>query len=91
MASVPFMRQPEPDQNFEIGDPVQVFCDHDKGTDRVRDWIEGIIVQVDSKLVAIQFNENVYLTEGWMVPDRILWFPFDSKNLRPVQDLDYDF
>ena len=91
MASVPFMRQPEPDQNFEIGDPVQVFCDHDEGTDRVRDWIEGIIVQVDSKLVAIQFNENVYLTEGWMVPDRILWFPFDSKNLRPVQDLDYDF
>ena len=91
MASASFIRPPEPEQNFEVGDTIEVFCDHDIEDGRVRDWVEGVIVQVDPKLVAIQFNNNVYLTEGWMVPDRILWFPFDSKNVRQVQDIDFDY
>jgi hypothetical protein len=41
-----------------------------------------VVVQVDSKMIAIQFQENVYLTDGWMVPDRVLWCPKTSKNLR---------
>jgi len=92
MASIPFMRQPEPKQNYQVGDPVEVFCDHDLDKDRVRDWLEGVIVQVDDKLVAVQFNTNVYLTDGWMVPDRILWYPTHSPSIRPVDEgvgLDY--
>jgi len=23
------------------------------------------------------------LTDGWMVPDKILWYPFTSEHLRP--------
>jgi len=42
-------------------------------------------VSLDEKNVAVQFRTTVYLTDGWMVPDHILWFPFDSENIRPVQ------
>ena len=54
---------------------VEVMCDHEKGGDRVRDWLVGTVVQVDPKMIAVQFQENVYLTDGWMVPDHVLWCP----------------
>lgn len=73
-----------PDQNeaYKVGDRVEVLCDHDDNAgDRVRDWLPGIIVQVDPKMVAVQFQENVYLTDGWMVPDHVLWIPKTSHNI----------
>jgi len=59
-----------------------VFCDHDHHGDRVRDWLVGTVVQVDQKMVAVQFQDNVYLTDGWMVPDHVLWSPKTSSNIR---------
>jgi hypothetical protein len=44
--------------------------------------LEGVIVQVDPKMVAVQFHENVYLTNGWMIPDHVLWCPKESQNMR---------
>jgi hypothetical protein len=85
MASVPFMKPPDSEFLFEVGDTVEVFCDHDKNEERVRGWLKGIVVQVDSKMVAVQFRTNVYLTDGWMVPDHILWYPVNSTNLRPAK------
>ncbi len=82
MASVPFMRAPDPEYNYEVGDIVEVFCDHDKGGQRTRGWLKGIVVQVDIKMVAVQFRSNVFLTDGWMVPDHILWYPQNSPHLR---------
>ena len=29
-------------------------------------------------------RSNVFLTDGWMVPDRILWYPLTSGHIRPV-------
>jgi hypothetical protein len=37
-------------------------------------------------MIAVQFQENVYLTDGWMVPDHVLWYPKLSTHLRPVQN-----
>lgn len=85
MAKSPFMRPPEEDVTHQVGDTVEVFCDHEENGERIRDWVSGIVVQVDEKLVAVQFRTNVYLTDGWMVPDHILWFPFDSKYLRTAK------
>jgi len=85
MARSPFMRPPEEDSTYQVGDPVEVFCDHEKDGDRIRDWVKGIVVQVDEKMVAVQFRTNVYLTDGWMVPDHILWFPFDSSLIRQMK------
>ena len=77
-----YMKAPGVEHVFEVGDTVEVFCDHEKNNDRVRGWIKGIVVQVDNKMVAVQFRSNVFLTDGWMVPDRILWYPLTSDQIR---------
>jgi hypothetical protein len=82
MASIPFIRPPDLSSDYEVSDTVEVYCDHEKNDQRVREWLKGIVVQVDPKMVAVQFRTNVYLTDGWMVPDRILWYPVGSTNIR---------
>lgn len=79
-----YMKPPGAMHDFQVGDTVEVYCDHEKNRDRIRGWIRGIVVQVDNKLVAVQFRSNVFLTDGWMVPDRILWYPLNSEHMRPV-------
>lgn len=79
------MKAPNPEFSFDVGDMVEVFCDHEKNGQRIRGWLKGIVVQVDPKMVAVQFRSNVFLTDGWMVPDHILWYPQHSTNLRLPQ------
>jgi hypothetical protein len=85
MTQFPFMKEPVPESNFDVGDMVEVYCDHEKNGQRIRGWLRGIVVQVDVKMVAVQFRSNVFLTDGWMVPDHILWYPQNSANLRAPQ------
>ena len=68
-----------------VGEVVEVYCDHNRDSRRVRDWLQGVVVQVDEKMVAIQFNEDVYLTDGWMVPDRVLWTQHSSESIRQAK------
>ena len=82
MPGLHFTRAPESNEPFGVGDRIEVYCDHDLGGERVRDWLEGTVVQVDPKMLAIQFQESVYLTDGWMVPDHVLWCPKSSKMIR---------
>jgi hypothetical protein len=82
MTSVPYMRPPNTEDYFRVGEAVEAFCDHEKSSQRIRGWQKGIVVQVDTKMVAVQFRTNVFLTDGWMVPDHILWFPHHSSHLR---------
>jgi hypothetical protein len=77
-----FTSTPDHDDPFKVGDQVEVYCDHDHEGDRVRDWLDGTVVQVDPKMIAVQFQQNVYLTDGWMVPDHVLWCPKESPNVR---------
>ena len=84
-AAYNFMRSPIAGYAFEVGDAVDAYCDHEKNSERVRGWLKGIVVQVDNnKMVAVQFRSNVFLTDGWMVPDRILWYPTTSDQIRPA-------
>lgn len=86
MPTLHFTSAPNREELYKVGDNVEVYCDHDRDNVRVRDWLVGTVVQVDAKLLAVQFMDNVYLTDGWMVPDHVLWFPKDSANLRrPVR------
>lgn len=83
MTKVKFTGKPGREDTYEVGNRVEVYCDHeDAEGERVRDWLIGIVVQVDPKIVAVQFIEKVYLTDGWMVPDHVLWCPQNSKNMR---------
>ena len=70
---------------YSIGDIVEVFCDHKHGGRRVRDWVEGVVVHADDRMTAIQFRVDVYLTDGWMVPDRILWFNKGTEKIRIIK------
>ena len=71
---------------FQVGDQVEVKCDHnDEQGDRVNDWLHGTVVQADRKMVAVQFTQDVYLTDGWMVPDRVLWLQQNSSNIRQAK------
>ncbi|MGI6249805.1 MAG: agenet domain-containing protein [Anaerolineaceae bacterium] len=79
-----FMRAPETEKSYEVGDRVEVSCDHDHKGQRIHGWLRGTVVQVENKMLAVQFKTDIFLTDGWMVPDRILWFTFDSKNIRPI-------
>jgi hypothetical protein len=72
-------------KTYTVGDVVEVYCDHNNNEgNRVRDWLQGVVVQADEKMVAIQFNQDVYLTDGWMVPDRVLWTQHISDSIRPA-------
>ena len=69
-------------RHFQVGDLVDVLCDHNRGDQRVNDWLQGVVVQADYKMVAMQLNKDVYLTDGWMVPDRGVWARQDSHKIR---------
>jgi hypothetical protein len=71
------------EHRYAVGDIVDVLCDHNRDGERVRDWLQGIVVQADYKMVAVQFIEDVFLTDGWMVPDRILFCQQGAANIRP--------
>jgi hypothetical protein len=85
MTQFKYMRAPGLEHAFNVGHAVEVYCDHEKNGDRVRGWIKGTVVQVDNKMVAVQFRSNVFLTDGWMVPDRILWYPVHSEHIRILE------
>lgn len=86
MSELSFKNAPGRENIYQVGDRVEVYCDHENTEgDRVREWLEGVIVQVDPKIVAVQFKEKVYLTDGWMVPDHVLWCPPDSAQIRPAR------
>lgn len=83
MTELSFKSAPARGNIYKVGDRVEVYCDHENSEgNRVRDWLEGVIVQVDPKIVAVQFRESVYLTDGWMVPDHVLWCPPNSQQIR---------
>lgn len=83
MSDIFFTSAPDQKEAYQVGDKVEVYCDHeDKEGNRIRDWLVGTVVQVDPKMIAVQFEENVYLTDGWMVPDHVLWCPKVSANIR---------
>ena len=82
MAEIQFTKGPEREEFFQAGDRAEVYCDHKREGERVRDWLQGLVVQADPKMVAIQFQEIVYLTGGWMIPDHVLWCPHKSSDIR---------
>lgn len=86
MSGLHFTSSPDREEIYRVGDHVEVLCDHEDNGGRIRDWLIGTVVQVDQKMVAVQFQDNVYLTDGWMVPDHVLWCPKTSPNIRkPVR------
>ena len=83
MGQISYMRDPDLEHSFEVGDTVEVYCDHEKDKDRTRGWLKGIIVQIDNKMVAVQFRSNVFLTDGagshLVVSSKFTTYPLDAR------------
>ena len=66
MRSASFMRPPEDELVYKVGDKVEVNCDHeDKDAQRVRDWLKGTVVQIEDKLIAVHSSRCYLTTAGW--------------------------
>ena len=71
-----------PREKFSVGDQVEMRCDHIRDGARVNGWLAGAVVQADHRMVAVRFNADVFSSNGWRIPDRILWCAHGSPNLR---------
>jgi len=69
-------------KKFAVGEQVEVFCDHLQDGQRVNGWLAGKVVQVDLRMAAVQFETDVFSSNGWLVPNRMLWSAHGSRNIR---------
>jgi len=67
---------------FVVGEAVEVFCDHLREEKRVKDWLAGMVVQTDYRMAAVQFETEVFASNGWLIPDRTLWCAHGSRHIR---------
>lgn len=61
---------------------MEVCCHHRQGGQIQHGWVAGEVVQVDQRMAAIRFDVDVYSSNGWLMPERILWCAHGSPNLR---------
>jgi hypothetical protein len=71
-----------PREKFSVGERVEMRCDHIRGGRRVNDWLAGVVVEADHRMLAVKFEAEVYSSNGWLIPDRILWCAHGSPNIR---------
>ena len=71
-----------PREKFQVGERVEMRCDHIRDDKRVNDWLGGVVVEADHRMLAVRFGTDVYSSNGWLIPDRILWCAHGSPNIR---------
>jgi hypothetical protein len=71
-----------PRVKFEVGQPVEMRCYFVRDGQIVRDWLPGVVVQVEARMLAVKFDVEVFSNNGWRIPDRTLWCTHGSPNLR---------
>ena len=77
-----------PRAKFEIGEAVEMRCQHQRQGQRVVDWLAGEVVAADARMLAVRFDTAVYANTGQLIPDRTLWCTHGSPNLRRLVKTD---
>ncbi len=54
----------------------------------MNDWLAGVVVEADNRMLAARFEADVYSSNGWLIPDRILWCAHGSPNIRRPQSVE---
>jgi hypothetical protein len=75
-----------PRDKLRVGETVEVRCLHVQAGRLVEDWLAGAVVTTDYRMAAVQFDCDVYSSNGWLIPDRTLWCAHGSPNLRRLAD-----
>lgn len=71
-----------PREKFSIGEEVEVYCQHVVNGEVKTGWLAGKVVAADYRMAAIQFEAEVFSSNGWPIPERTLWCAHGSRNLR---------
>jgi hypothetical protein len=71
-----------PRAKFAPGEHVEVQCYYRQGDRLMRDWLPGVVVQVDYRMAAVEMSGEVFSNNGWLIPDRILWCAHGSPHIR---------
>lgn len=74
-----------PRVKFETGEKVELRCHHVRDQQIVHDWLAGVLVNADARMLAIKFDTDVFSSNGWRIPDRTLWCTHGSPNLRRAE------
>ena len=69
-------------EKFAVGERVEMYCPHRREGRPVTDWVAGRVTQADYRMVAVQFDTDVYTSNGWPAPERTLWCTHGSRHLR---------
>ena len=69
-------------EKYEVGERVEMYCPHRRAGQVVTDWLPGRVTQADFRMVAVSFETDVYASNGWPVPERVLWCTHGSRHLR---------
>ena len=79
-----------PKQKFEVGESAEVHCRHIAGGQRVEGWLAGKVIAADHRMAAVQFETDVFSSNGFRIPDRTLWCAHGSRNIRRPKDSSTD-
>lgn len=71
-----------PKEKFVVGEAAEVKCFHRRNGQVVEDWLPGTVVEADFRMAAIQFEVDVFSSNGFQIPNRVLWCAHGSPNLR---------
>lgn len=69
-------------RKYEVGDHVEMYCSHLTPQGPTNGWLAGRVVQVDYRMVAVKLEGQVFASNGWPIPDGILWSAHGSSRLR---------
>jgi hypothetical protein len=75
-------------EKFQVGERVEMRCPHLRDGRLVTDWLAGVAVQADYRMVAVKFDTRVLASTGQPIPDGVLWCTHGSPNLRRPADGD---
>ena len=75
-----------PKQKFEVGESAEVHCRHIAGGQRVEGWLAGKVIAADHRMAAVQFETDVFSSNGFRIPDRTLWCAHSSRNIRRLKE-----
>ncbi len=67
---------------FVVGEQVEVLCDHLQDGQRIHEWLPGHIIHADRRMVQVQFETDVFTSNGYPVADRTLWCAHGSRHIR---------
>ena len=77
-----------PQAKYAVGETVEMLCDHVRAGRRVNGWLPGRVIEADHRMLAVFFDSDVYTSNGWLVPDRVLWCAHGSRHIRRPGDID---